>query len=71
MSVGAPVSEAGSRLHQRHWCAVCLLVLVTAASGLISLPLLVRDMQPSALNRQLLAARRLLIEVPLVDGYER
>ena len=45
-----------------------MLVLVTAASGLISVPLVVRDMHPSPLDRHLTAARRILTKVPLVDG---
>ncbi|XP_037084753.1 dipeptidase 1-like [Pollicipes pollicipes] len=62
-------SGAGADIGRRHWCVVCMILVVVATTGLISVPLLLRDMARGSPAQRLQLARRILTQVPLVDGH--
>ncbi|KAF4518783.1 hypothetical protein B566_EDAN005403 [Ephemera danica] len=55
-------------LTPRHWLAVLLVLILAAAAGL-GVPLAMKLQAGASLEERLEAARRLLSEVPLIDGH--
>jgi hypothetical protein len=65
--VNPEVLDVPVDLTPRHWLAVLLVLILAAAAG-VGVPLALRVQAGASLEERLEAARRLLAEVPLIDG---
>lgn len=59
----------GVDLTPRHWLAIFIVLVLAAAAGVgVGVPLALRVQAGASLEERLEAARRILQEVPLIDG---